>query len=196
LTDPVPFRFPASVRRRYERLRRFPERLLAIGDAVCSFNPVYGQGMTVAALEAMMLRRLLSHGSALRPRLYFRRIARMVDVPWDIAVGGDLAFPQVPGRRTTKRRPPPACGRGAAGAAVTPRESNTAVTTSSPTRTRRIDGCLWGRLELVVVPVGFQNSATHADLLHRPLTSTGRTIVDGVSARPSALDPRLRPVSP
>ena len=104
LTDPVPFRFPASVRRRYERLRRFPERLLAIGDAVCSFNPVYGQGMTVAALEAMMLRRLLSHGSALRPRMYFRRIARLVDVPWDMAVGGDLAFPQVRGRRTTKTR--------------------------------------------------------------------------------------------
>jgi 2-polyprenyl-6-methoxyphenol hydroxylase-like FAD-dependent oxidoreductase len=104
LTDPVPFRFPASVRRRYERLRRFPERLLVIGDAVCSFNPVYGQGMTVAALEAVALGRLLARGGSLRPRRYFRSIARLVDVPWDVTVGGDLAFPQVPGRRTVKIR--------------------------------------------------------------------------------------------
>jgi len=47
------------VRHRYERLRRFLERLLMIGDAVCSCNPVYGQGMTVLAGQAMTLRRLL-----------------------------------------------------------------------------------------------------------------------------------------
>jgi hypothetical protein len=104
LTDPVPFRFPASVRRRYERLRQFPERLLVIGDAVCSFNPIYGQGMTVAALEAMTLRRLLARGGGVRPRRWFRSIARLVDVPWDVTVGSDLAFPQVPGRRTAKIR--------------------------------------------------------------------------------------------
>jgi len=104
LDDPVAFRFPASVRHRYERLPRFLDGLLVVGDAVCSFNPIYGQGMSVAALEALALRRHLRRGVVPQPRRWFREIARVVDVPWDIAVGGDLVFPGVPGRRTAKVR--------------------------------------------------------------------------------------------
>jgi 2-polyprenyl-6-methoxyphenol hydroxylase-like FAD-dependent oxidoreductase len=104
LDDPVPFRFPASVRHRYERLTRFPDGLLVMGDAVCSFNPIYGQGMSVAALEALVLRRHLERGIEPQPHRFFRDIARVVDVPWDIAVGGDLIFPGVQGRRTAKVR--------------------------------------------------------------------------------------------
>jgi 2-polyprenyl-6-methoxyphenol hydroxylase-like FAD-dependent oxidoreductase len=104
LDDPVPFRFPASVRHRYERLDRFPEGLLVMGDAVASFNPIYGQGMSVAALEALTLRRHLERGVAPQPRRVFRDMARVVDAPWDIAAGGDLTFPEVQGRRTPKAR--------------------------------------------------------------------------------------------
>jgi 2-polyprenyl-6-methoxyphenol hydroxylase-like FAD-dependent oxidoreductase len=104
LDDPVGFRFPASVRHRYERLDRFPDGLLVVGDAVCSFNPIYGQGMSVAALEALTLRRHLQQGAVPQPRRWFRGLARVVDVPWDIAVGGDLAVPGVQGRRTLKIR--------------------------------------------------------------------------------------------
>ena len=104
LDDPVPFRFPASVRHRYERLTDFPAGLLVIGDAVCSFNPVYGQGMTVAATEAMTLHGLLARHAVPDARRYFRAIAAAIDVAWDIAVGADLAFPQVPGERTAKVR--------------------------------------------------------------------------------------------
>lgn len=104
LTDAVPFRFPASVRHRYERLRRFPVGLLVLGDAVCSFNPIYGQGMTVAAVQAGTLQRLLARGEVLQPCRYFRAIARTIQTPWDIAVGADLAFPEVPGARTVKIR--------------------------------------------------------------------------------------------
>lgn len=104
LDDPVPFRFPASVRRRYEWLDRFPDGLLVMGDAVCSFNPIYGQGMSVAAVEALTLRRHLERGAEPPPGRFFRDIARVVDVPWAIAVGGDLVFPGVQGRRTLKVR--------------------------------------------------------------------------------------------
>jgi hypothetical protein len=104
LDDPVAFRFPASVRHRYERLDRFPDGLLVVGDAVASFNPIYGQGMSVAAAQALALRRHLARGTRPQPRRLFGELARVVDVPWDIAVGGDLAFPGVQGRRTVKVR--------------------------------------------------------------------------------------------
>lgn len=104
LDEPSGFRFPASVRRRYERLASFPDGLLVVGDAVCSFNPVYGQGMTVASMEALALRRHLRMGRVPGPRAFFSEIARIVDVPWDIAAGGDLAFPGVEGDRTAKVR--------------------------------------------------------------------------------------------
>jgi hypothetical protein len=104
LDDPVAIRFPASVRHRYERLARFPDGLLVVGDAVSSFNPIYGQGITVAALQALALRRHLERGVRPRPRRVFADLARVVDVPWDIAAGGDLVFPGVPGRRTPKVR--------------------------------------------------------------------------------------------
>jgi len=104
LDDPVAFRFPASVRHRYERLTRFPDGLLVLGDAVSSFNPIYGQGITVAALEALALRRHLERGIQPQPRRVFADLARLVDVPWDIAAGGDLVFPGVPGRRPLKVR--------------------------------------------------------------------------------------------
>ncbi|MCA2211893.1 FAD-dependent oxidoreductase [Jidongwangia harbinensis] len=101
---PVRMRFPASVRRRYERLRRFPAGHLVVGDALCSFNPVYGQGITVATAEAVLLRDLLRTGRTDLWRRFFRGAARIIDGPWDIAVGTDLRFPAVQGRRTPKIR--------------------------------------------------------------------------------------------
>jgi 2-polyprenyl-6-methoxyphenol hydroxylase-like FAD-dependent oxidoreductase len=104
LGDAVKMRYPTSTRRRYERLRRFPAGYLVVADALCSFNPVYGQGMTVAALEALLLRRLLVDGTDDLARRFFREAATIVDGPWSIAVGTDLRFPEVTGRRSAKLR--------------------------------------------------------------------------------------------
>src|SRR6185503_15719491 len=60
LTDIVRYQLPCSIRRHFERLESFPAGLLATGDALCRFNPVFGQGMSVAAQEAVILDRLLA----------------------------------------------------------------------------------------------------------------------------------------
>ncbi|MEU8328825.1 FAD-dependent monooxygenase [Micromonospora sp. NPDC048839] len=104
LDDPVSFTFPASVRRRYERLTRMPDRLLVMGDAVCSFNPVYGQGMSVASIEALTLREHLRLGRPPRTGAFMADMSRVIDTPWDISAGGDLDFPGVQGRRTLQVR--------------------------------------------------------------------------------------------
>jgi 2-polyprenyl-6-methoxyphenol hydroxylase-like FAD-dependent oxidoreductase len=102
--EPVAMRYPASVRRHYERVRRLPEGHLVLGDALCTFNPIYGQGMTIAALEAVLLRRLLDAGTAGLPRRFFRAAAKLLGPAWSISAGNDLRFPQVPGRRPLSGR--------------------------------------------------------------------------------------------
>jgi 2-polyprenyl-6-methoxyphenol hydroxylase-like FAD-dependent oxidoreductase len=102
LGDPVAYRFPASVRRRYDLMPRMPEGLLMVGDSVCSFNPVYAQGMSVAALGAELLRRHLS-GGAPRPQLFLRDLLRDVVGPsWTTMALGDLAYAEVSGRGSAR----------------------------------------------------------------------------------------------
>jgi len=103
LAAPVSFHFPSSIRRRYEKMSRLPEGLVALGDAACVFNPIYAQGMTVAAIGAVVLRTHLRRGPV-SSRAYFRDLARAVDGPWAMSAGGDLGFPGVRGRRTLKVR--------------------------------------------------------------------------------------------
>ncbi len=102
LTEPKKMRLPTSIRRRYESLDRLPEGYLAFGDAICSFNPAYGQGMTVAAAEAAVLRDCLAAGRERLGVRFFGKAAKVIDVPWDIAVGADLRYPEVTGTRSTK----------------------------------------------------------------------------------------------
>lgn len=93
--------FPAYLRRRYDRLRRLPGNHVAVGDAVCSFNPVYAQGMTVAVREASTLAEVLdTDGPAHVGPAFFRRTRPLIDAAWTLATGADLGHPDVDGRRT------------------------------------------------------------------------------------------------
>jgi len=104
LTDPIPYRFAANQWRRYDRLERFPAGYLVFADAVCSFNPVYAQGMTVAANEAMVLQSCLAEGAEGLARRFFAGIVPVIDGPWKVAVGNDMRLPHVDGEGTAMDR--------------------------------------------------------------------------------------------
>lgn len=101
LGEPASARYPASTRRRYERLQRFPEGFLVFGDAICSFNPIYGQGMSVSAMEAVQLADVLARKSSKGlANQFFQQAAKVIDIPWDITVGSDLRMKETVGPRT------------------------------------------------------------------------------------------------
>jgi 2-polyprenyl-6-methoxyphenol hydroxylase-like FAD-dependent oxidoreductase len=93
------YRFPANERRYYERMKRFPDGYLVLGDAICSFNPIYGQGMSVAAMESKALGDCLAAGRDRLAQRFFRASAEIVEIPWLIATGEDLRYPRVAGER-------------------------------------------------------------------------------------------------
>jgi 2-polyprenyl-6-methoxyphenol hydroxylase-like FAD-dependent oxidoreductase len=102
LISPRQFRVPASVRRRYERLRHLPQGYLVVGDALCAFNPVYGQGITVAAREALLLSSALTSGFEPHDaRKLLRRFTSVTSLPWSVATNQDVRFP------TSTARPSP-----------------------------------------------------------------------------------------
>jgi hypothetical protein len=99
LTPIISYRFPAYHRRLYEQMKRFPRGYLVTGDALCSFNPIYGQGMSIAALEAKALDESLAAGLDDLASRFFSRAGKILDIPWLIATGEDFRFPQVEGKR-------------------------------------------------------------------------------------------------
>jgi 2-polyprenyl-6-methoxyphenol hydroxylase-like FAD-dependent oxidoreductase len=105
LGEIVRFGFPASFRRHFDRLVEFPRGLLPFGDSICRFNPVYGQGMSVAAQEARLLHELLERHAAepdplagLAPA-FFAESAPLIETPWALAATPDLAHPKTVGER-------------------------------------------------------------------------------------------------
>ncbi|MFW6077946.1 MAG: hypothetical protein ACOC71_09335 [Hyphomicrobiales bacterium] len=111
LSEPVRYRFPGSRWRRYDRLETLPAGLIATGDAVCSFNPVFGQGMTVAALEAEALAQAVSQAASSGkldpqfPRRWYRQIGKVIGVAWQAVSTEDLRFPELSDRTPATLRP-------------------------------------------------------------------------------------------
>ena len=119
------YKYSANRWRHYERMERLPEGFIIMGDAVCSFNPVYGQGMSVAAIEAQTLDRCLRSvilSPSLRSRVnsakdlagnnsvadftqrFQRAIARDIKTPWLLSTGEDLRYPGAEGKRSLSTR--------------------------------------------------------------------------------------------
>jgi 2-polyprenyl-6-methoxyphenol hydroxylase-like FAD-dependent oxidoreductase len=105
VTEITTYRFPASVQRHYERLTTFPEGFVVLGDAISSFNPVYGQGMSSAALQVKALQQLLTErvlgaqGLAGLAQSFFPKAAEIIATPWTLAATRDWAYPQTQGER-------------------------------------------------------------------------------------------------
>ena len=108
------YRFAAYLRRHYERLQNFPQRLVVLGDAMCSFNPIYGQGMTVGAKEAehldACLKQCLEDSDSDNSGLdsdsldkvaepFFKGAAKFIDAAWDGTTAEDFRYPQTRGER-------------------------------------------------------------------------------------------------
>ncbi|MGY3606675.1 MULTISPECIES: FAD-dependent monooxygenase [unclassified Bradyrhizobium] len=99
------YAFPASVWRRFDRLSAFPRGLLPIGDSICRFNPVYGQGMSAAAQEARLLKQLLQGRATKADPLaglalaFFSESLPLVEGPWNMSAIPDLVYPETRGER-------------------------------------------------------------------------------------------------
>lgn len=99
------FGFPASVWRRYELLPELPHGALPMGDALCRFNPVYGQGIASVAQQAQLLRDALDRSSRATDPIANAQVLFMADVgdllqtPWNMSANADFAFPQTRGQR-------------------------------------------------------------------------------------------------
>jgi 2-polyprenyl-6-methoxyphenol hydroxylase-like FAD-dependent oxidoreductase len=97
--DVITYHQADSRRRDYHLLDRLPAGLVAAGDAVASFNPVYGQGMTSATLHASCLSSYLRSGTPLdQPAWeYFQQVKVIVDAAWQVSTFADLSLPHVDG---------------------------------------------------------------------------------------------------
>ena len=112
ITPNAVYKYCANRWRHYERMERLPEGFIIMGDAACSFNPVYGQGMSVAAVEAQSLDRCLREQEKFAGNnswigftsRFQQAIARDIKTPWLLSTGEDLRFPGAEGKRSLSIR--------------------------------------------------------------------------------------------
>jgi hypothetical protein len=96
----VAHRLPSNQWRHFDALDRHPAGFLALGDSICSFNPIYGQGMSSAAQQTAVLAACLDRSGIEDPRLwraFYRKARKVIANPWAIAAGADFVFPETTG---------------------------------------------------------------------------------------------------
>ncbi|MEB4210696.1 FAD-dependent monooxygenase [Mycobacterium sp. 94-17] len=104
LGETVTYHHTAAVWRRYDRMPRFPSGLLVVGDALCYLDPTYGQGMTMAALEALTLRDCLESDDGQLAQRFFSAAAQDIGSAWSGNKARDRADSPTRGRRSARQR--------------------------------------------------------------------------------------------
>lgn len=100
------YQLPSQIWHRVDKAPRFPENFLLVGDALCRFDPIYGQGMSVTAKEAFILRNMLEKCDPNKPlplgfsRRYQKKIAQFVKESWNLSTSEVMRHPEVQGKRS------------------------------------------------------------------------------------------------
>ncbi|MEB9416294.1 FAD-dependent monooxygenase [Bacillus cereus] len=107
ITDIKTYKIPYQVRRRFDLVNNVPEGLLVVGDAQCRFDPVFGQGVSVAAMEAHQLQLLLQdrkHLDKTFTQQFYKKAATIIETPWDMTTTEISRHPQLKRELTTKQK--------------------------------------------------------------------------------------------
>ncbi|MDA1874214.1 MULTISPECIES: NAD(P)/FAD-dependent oxidoreductase [Bacillus] len=107
ITDIKTYKIPYQVRRRFDLVNNVPEGLLVVGDAQCRFDPVFGQGVSVAAMEAHQLQLLLQSRKQLDKTFtqqFYKKTADIIEIPWDMTTTEISRHPQLKRELTTKQK--------------------------------------------------------------------------------------------
>lgn len=107
ITDIKTYKIPYQVRRRFDLVNNVPEGLLVVGDAQCRFDPVFGQGVSVAAMEAHQLQLLLQDRKQLDKTFtqqFYKKAANIIETPWDMTTTEISRHPQLKRELTTKQK--------------------------------------------------------------------------------------------
>jgi 2-polyprenyl-6-methoxyphenol hydroxylase-like FAD-dependent oxidoreductase len=98
------YRQTGNCRQRYGEFGHWPDGLIAVGDAYCTFNPAFGQGITVAAAQALLVRDALARRDVRPAGRLQRRIGAVADLPWSVVTSEDLRYPSSMGRQNVGQR--------------------------------------------------------------------------------------------
>lgn len=101
------YKIPYQVRRRFDLVNHLPERLLVVGDAHCRFDPVFGQGVSVAAIEAHQLQLLLQRKQKLDKaftKQFYKETAHIIQTPWEMTTTEISRHPQLKRELTIKQK--------------------------------------------------------------------------------------------
>ncbi|MCM2532401.1 glutamate synthase subunit beta [Neobacillus pocheonensis] len=96
------YRVPHIIWRKYEKVKNLPDGLLLIGDTLCRIDPVFGQGMSIAILEALVLKKLLQDHRHTHPKItttFHKQAAKIISPIWNMVITEDFRYPETTGRK-------------------------------------------------------------------------------------------------